>query len=110
MRITGYDGTSCIAGLGGKEGGYDAVLVDAPCSSDRHVLLQAAARGGRLSRSDWSAARCSQLAELQTKASRVSDQLRCILLQVTISEVNCFLVLHRSKSLRRTDLITLCLA
>ena len=47
---------------------FDRVLVDAPCSSDRHVLQQAAARGsGVVSRADWSLQRCRRIAAQQVK-------------------------------------------
>ena len=44
---------------------YDAILVDAPCSADRHVLQQAATRRGVVSPTDWSVNGCTRLATAQ---------------------------------------------
>ncbi|GLI58781.1 hypothetical protein VaNZ11_000537 [Volvox africanus] len=45
---------------------YDRVLVDAPCSSDRHVLQQAAsAQRGVIAAADWSLAGCKRIADEQ---------------------------------------------
>lgn len=52
-----------------EHGTFDAVLVDAPCSSDRHVLQQAATKGGAISRRDWSLRHCKECADLQVQVS-----------------------------------------
>ncbi|PNW74307.1 hypothetical protein CHLRE_13g602300v5 [Chlamydomonas reinhardtii] len=45
---------------------YDRVLVDAPCSSDRHVMQQAATTSrGVISASDWSLEGCKRIADEQ---------------------------------------------
>ncbi|GLC43107.1 5-methylcytosine rRNA methyltransferase nsun4 [Pleodorina starrii] len=45
---------------------YDRVLVDAPCSSDRHVLQQAAQQQrGAIAEADWSLAGCRRIADEQ---------------------------------------------
>jgi hypothetical protein len=50
------------------EGGlYDRVLLDAPCSSERHVVQAALEAGGVVSSSSWSKEHCSNLAALQLK-------------------------------------------
>ena len=43
-RVTPHDGARFWGRHEAEQ--YDRVLLDAPCSSDRHVLQQAAARGG----------------------------------------------------------------
>lgn len=75
-RVTAHDGTRWE-----DAESFDRVLVDAPCSSDRHVLQQAAARGtGGVSRADWSLQRCRRIATQQVKllaaAARVSGWAR----------------------------------
>ena len=70
---------------------YDRVLLDAPCSSDRHVLQQAAGRSGSGSsggsssgggstvvvpRSDWSLQRCRRIAAQQVKLLAAAAQVR----------------------------------
>ncbi|GIL70532.1 hypothetical protein Vretifemale_1270 [Volvox reticuliferus] len=45
---------------------YDRVLVDAPCSSDRHVLQQATStQRGVIAAADWSLAGCKRIADEQ---------------------------------------------
>eukprot|EP00775_Hariotina_reticulata_P005229 gene5229-5465_t len=46
---------------------YDRVLLDAPCSSERHVVQQMLAAGGQVAASSWSVERCRMLADLQLK-------------------------------------------
>lgn len=47
---------------------YDKVLVDAPCSSDRHVLQQAQGKvGTTIKAADWNVKRVGRLAKLQMK-------------------------------------------
>ncbi|WIA40814.1 hypothetical protein OEZ86_004492 [Tetradesmus obliquus] len=46
---------------------YDRVLLDAPCSSERHVVQQAVQGGGVVPGSSWSKERCKQLAGQQLK-------------------------------------------
>ena len=49
-------------------GTYDRVLVDAPCTSERHVLQQAAAAHRQsISSRDWSVRACQEAAALQVK-------------------------------------------
>ncbi|KAG2427246.1 hypothetical protein HXX76_012442 [Chlamydomonas incerta] len=52
---------------GRNQGGtYDRVLVDAPCSSDRHVMQQAATTSrGVISASEWSLEGCKRIADEQ---------------------------------------------
>jgi hypothetical protein len=44
---------------------YDRVLIDAPCSSDRHVLQQACVKRGRISSSAWCVDECTNYALMQ---------------------------------------------
>lgn len=44
---------------------YDCILLDAPCTSERHVVL--ASCGGRGSKSRWSLHQCKEMAALQVK-------------------------------------------
>ncbi len=44
------------------EGAFDAILLDAPCSSERHVLSRAKARGDGRAPSEWSPSRIRGLA------------------------------------------------
>lgn len=46
---------------------YDCILVDAPCTSERHVVQQAASDAGRGSKSRWSLHQCKEMAALQVK-------------------------------------------
>lgn len=56
------------------EGGlYDRVLLDAPCSSERHVVQAALEAGGVVSSSSWSKEHCSNLAALQLKVRHSSS-------------------------------------
>ena len=51
-----------------EAGAYDRVLVDAPCTSERHVLQQAAAAHRQsISGRDWSVRACQEAAALQVK-------------------------------------------
>lgn len=43
------------------------MLLDAPCSSDRHVLQQAVERRREISKVEWSVAKCNEVARLQAK-------------------------------------------
>jgi 16S rRNA C967 or C1407 C5-methylase (RsmB/RsmF family) len=58
-----------------ERGLYDYVLLDAPCSSDRHVLQQALRRNGSISASEWSAAKCKDIGALQAKVGRQGNGL-----------------------------------
>ncbi|GFR43853.1 hypothetical protein Agub_g4979, partial [Astrephomene gubernaculifera] len=63
---------------------YDAVLVDAPCSSDRHVLQQAVAGAGgggaggkgQMAAADWSLEGCKRIADEQLQLCLAA--LRCL--------------------------------
>lgn len=56
---------------------FDRVLLDAPCSSDRHVAQQAAARGGGcVTRADWSLARCRRVAQDQARLLAAGVKVR----------------------------------
>ncbi|KAL4433921.1 hypothetical protein ABPG75_000362 [Micractinium tetrahymenae] len=66
MRVTPHDAARW---WGRQEAeSFDRVLLDAPCSSDRHVVQQAAARGSTVvPRSAWSAQRCRRIAGDQAR-------------------------------------------
>lgn len=66
--------TTCVSCACRFEAGlYDRVLLDAPCSSERHVVQAALEAGGVVSSSSWSRAQCSNLAALQLKVSGLLD-------------------------------------
>lgn len=66
VRVTPHDAARHWAHC--EQGAFDAVLLDAPCSSDRHCLQQAAARAdGAVPRAHWSARRCRRLAGEQAR-------------------------------------------
>lgn len=46
---------------------YDCVLLDAPCTSERHVLQQAASGSGKSAKLRWSVRQCEDLAALQVR-------------------------------------------
>lgn len=51
VKVTPHDGTSFWARF--EAGLYDRVLLDAPCSSDRHVVQQAVAGRRPILKTDW---------------------------------------------------------
>jgi 16S rRNA C967 or C1407 C5-methylase (RsmB/RsmF family) len=65
VQVVGHDAVKYWGTF--ERGMYDYVLLDAPCSSDRHVLQQAVRRDGAISHSEWSVAKCKEIAQLQTK-------------------------------------------
>eukprot|EP00775_Hariotina_reticulata_P005225 gene5224-5462_t len=65
VRVTGHDAAKHWSRFEGCL--YDRVLLDAPCSSERHVVQQALAAGGQVAASSWSVERCRMLADLQLK-------------------------------------------
>ncbi|KAI7837380.1 hypothetical protein COHA_008819, partial [Chlorella ohadii] len=93
IRVTPHDGARFWGRQEAEQ--YDRVLLDAPCSSDRHVLQQAAARVGgsggsgvgngsgssslsatsiSVPRSDWSLQRCRRIAAQQVKLLAAAAQ------------------------------------
>ncbi|KAL6751043.1 S-adenosyl-L-methionine-dependent methyltransferase [Haematococcus lacustris] len=65
VRLLGQEGDKYFA-RGHEQEAYDRVLLDVPCSSERHVVQQAlAAARGQVSASQWSVAGCRALAGLQ---------------------------------------------
>jgi 16S rRNA C967 or C1407 C5-methylase (RsmB/RsmF family) len=75
VRVTGHDATRHWSRFEGEM--YDRILLDAPCSSDRHVVAAAVAQGGKVPLGAWSLARCHQLAKLQTQVRDVYCYARC---------------------------------
>lgn len=67
VRVVGHDATKYWSTA--ESGMYDRVLVDAPCSSERHVAAAACQGTGLVSASSWSVTHCNQLAALQLKVS-----------------------------------------
>lgn len=78
IHVTGRDGTTWRGSsssdkygvLGSDEDGFDRILIDAPCSSDRHVAQQASSRGPKHSGvrpSDWTPQRCIALSKEQVR-------------------------------------------
>jgi hypothetical protein len=65
VRLTGHD--ACKHWATFEAGMYDRVLLDAPCSSERHVVQQAVQGGGAVPGSSWSKEQCKQLAAVQLK-------------------------------------------
>ncbi|KAL0048518.1 hypothetical protein WJX82_004983 [Trebouxia sp. C0006] len=46
---------------------YDCVLLDAPCTSERHVLQQAVSGSGKSAKLRWSVRQCEDMAALQVR-------------------------------------------
>jgi 16S rRNA C967 or C1407 C5-methylase (RsmB/RsmF family) len=46
---------------------YDRILIDAPCSSERHIIHQYKGDIDAIGRQDWSVAKCSRLSKSQIK-------------------------------------------
>lgn len=68
IRVLGKDGTTFAKRSNDSiDEIFDMVLIDAPCSSDRHVAQQAVGRGGVVRSSDWTVQRCKSLAKDQQK-------------------------------------------
>eukprot|EP00877_Chromochloris_zofingiensis_P001035 jgi/Chrzof1/10932/Cz05g17200.t1 len=65
IRIMGHDATKHWSKFDPEM--YDRILIDAPCSSDRHVVQQSLLEGGVILQSEWSVKRCMEIAEVQTK-------------------------------------------
>ena len=80
LQVTNHDGA--LWWRQKEAGKYDRVLVDAPCSSDRHVVQQALrnSRACAISSADWSAQQCAKLAALQVRLVAWPSQCkhRCI--------------------------------
>jgi len=65
VQVTGY---AADVHWGRKEGAtYQRVLLDAPCTSERHVVQQSATKRGVIASSAWSVAGCKKAAELQCR-------------------------------------------
>ena len=47
--------------------GYDRILIDAPCSSERHIIHQCKGDIDAIGREDWSVAKCSRLSKSQIR-------------------------------------------
>jgi 16S rRNA C967 or C1407 C5-methylase (RsmB/RsmF family) len=62
VEVTGRDAAAMCRRF---ESTFDAILLDAPCSSERHLLWQAGARAGSRALSEWSPARIRGLASRQ---------------------------------------------
>ena len=65
IRVTSHDGAAWWSKH--DECTYDRVLIDAPCSSDRHVVQQAKMGVTGVLQSEWSIKRCKELAKLQLR-------------------------------------------
>ena len=63
VRISGH---SADAWWGVSEA-YDRILVDAPCSSERHIIHQCSGDVDAIDREDWSVAKCTRLSKLQIR-------------------------------------------
>ena len=50
-----------------EPGTYDCVLLDAPCTSERHLLQQAASGSGKSAKLRWSVRQCEDMAALQIR-------------------------------------------
>jgi 16S rRNA C967 or C1407 C5-methylase (RsmB/RsmF family) len=70
IRVTGRDGISFAkrsSDLSSDFDTFDLVLIDAPCSSDRHVAQHAVGKGGAVRSTDWTLQRCKSIAKDQQK-------------------------------------------
>ncbi|GAX74703.1 hypothetical protein CEUSTIGMA_g2151.t1 [Chlamydomonas eustigma] len=54
---------------------YDRVLIDAPCSSDRHVMQQSLSNRGMIPSTQWTLQGCKKIADLQLQL--LLSGLRC---------------------------------
>lgn len=61
VKVTPFDGKN----LHKKGVLFDAVLVDAPCSAERHWIMDATPKNRIVDKSDWSPARCKRYAKDQ---------------------------------------------
>ena len=64
-RVTPYDAARWWGRF--ESDSYDCVLLDAPCSSERHVIQQAASDSGKGAKLKWSLRQCNDIAALQVK-------------------------------------------
>jgi len=76
VRVTNWDGTKLR-----EASAYDKILVDAPCSSERHVLMHCGGGGNAVRTSGaaptvdrWSPKKCKQFAKLQCGILKSSFQ------------------------------------
>ena len=75
VEITGYDGT-CFASRARADGRlFNKILVDAPCSSDRHLVHQNLAKGGG-ELQKWTTNKSKQIAK--TQFALVSEALQLL--------------------------------
>lgn len=65
VKVTGHDATRHWGRF--EASLYDRVLVDVPCSSERHVVQQGLVARSKINEKDWSVKRCRELAQLQQK-------------------------------------------
>ncbi|EFJ51010.1 hypothetical protein VOLCADRAFT_103645 [Volvox carteri f. nagariensis] len=78
VEVLGYQGHTYWGR--NQAASYDRVLVDAPCSSDRHVIQQATTQQrGAVAAADWSLAGCRRIADEQLQNDEVVERLlrRC---------------------------------
>jgi len=59
IRIVNHDATRWVGAM------FDRVLADVPCSSERHVVMEAHKRRMRVDPAQWSPARCKRYASTQ---------------------------------------------
>ena len=75
---------------------YDCVLLDAPCTSERHVLQQAASGSDKSAKLRWSVRQCEDMAALQvrllTAALKVSNFLMAVVLILSVPVPVCLYV------------------
>lgn len=64
---------------------YDRVLLDAPCTSERHVVQAAMETSGVVSSSSWSREQCSMMAALQVKVRPAGDTGGALAMQTSAS-------------------------
>lgn len=67
VRITGHDGIMCWSKR--EEETFDRILIDAPCSSDRHFVQQVSTRGKSTAAkyANWSESKVKRIAKDQVK-------------------------------------------
>lgn len=65
VRLTPHDSARYWGRF--EPGTYDCVLLDAPCTSERHLLQQAASGSGKSAKLRWSVRQCEDMAALQIR-------------------------------------------
>ncbi len=63
---------------------YDCILLDAPCTSERHVMQQAADDSGKGSKLRWSVRQCEDMAALQVRLLTAALKVKLLSLSIIL--------------------------